>query len=118
MSGTEPKPEGPKRRGSADGDGRTAHKQALVFSLGHAELIVRRRYEAASVCNDVLIAVWFILGSIMFFSEAWTTRGTVCFLAGSVELLIRPLIRLSRQLHLKRFRARGSTVPRETAQDY
>ncbi|WP_019544155.1 YrhK family protein [Streptomyces sulphureus] len=116
MAGTEPKPEGPKQEGSADG--RAPHKQALVFSLGHAELIVRRRYEAASICNDVLIAVWFILGSIMFFSEAWTTTGTFCFLAGSVELLIRPLIRLSRQFHLKRFRPRGSTVPRETAEDY
>jgi len=45
--------------------------------------------------------VWFIIGSVLFFNESTTTAGTWLFLAGSVELLIRPIIRLSRNIHLE-----------------
>lgn len=89
--------------------------------MGREELVVRRRYEVASISNDVLIALWFIAGSIMFFSEEWTTAGTWCFLAGSVELLVRPAIRLSRHLHLQRVRSRGPeprSAATESSQDY
>lgn len=82
--------------------------------IGHDELVIRQRYEAASIVNGILIALWFIVGSIMFFSEEWTMVGTWCFLAGSIELLIRPLIRPSRQTHLRRIgqptRARPRTI--------
>nr|WP_187361657.1 YrhK family protein [Phytoactinopolyspora mesophila] len=87
----------------------------MSIRIGHDELVIRQRYEAASIVNDILIAVWFIVGSIMFFSEAWTTVGTWCFLAGSIELLIRPLIRLSRQIHLRRI---GAAHPPAAAHDF
>lgn len=74
----------------------------IVLRIGHDELVVRQRYEVVSIANDVMIALWFIAGSILFFSPAYTTLGTWFFLAGSIELLIRPLIRLSRQIHLGR----------------
>ncbi|AYY12977.1 hypothetical protein EF847_09940 [Actinobacteria bacterium YIM 96077] len=81
-----------------------AHDRDLILRLGREELVIRRRYETASIVNDILIALWFIVGSIMYFFAAWETAGTWCFLVGSIELLVRPLIRLSRHIHLKRFR--------------
>lgn len=87
----------------------------LTFRLGAEELVIRQRYEAVSILNDILIALWFIAGSIMFFFPAWETAGTWCFLAGSIELLIRPLIRLSRQVHLKRLSGRST---HEASQDF
>lgn len=91
----------------------------LVLRVGHDELVIRRRYETASIVNDILIALWFIAGSIMFFSESWTTTGTWCFLIGSVELLIRPFIRLGRQLHVQRVRPPGQgAVAGESSQDF
>lgn len=66
------------------------------------ELVVRGRYEIVSILNDVLVALWFIAGSILFFSPSTTTVGVWLFLAGSIELLIRPVIRLTRCIHLKR----------------
>ncbi|PSK98672.1 YrhK-like protein [Haloactinopolyspora alba] len=89
--------------------------RGLTIRIGHEELVIRQRYETASIVNDILIAVWFIVGSVMFFSEAWTTAGTWCFLIGSVELLIRPVIRLGRQVHLRRIQARN---PGEAAHDF
>lgn len=87
----------------------------LTIRVGREELIIRRRYEAASIVNDVMIAVWFIVGSAMYFSEELATVGTWCFLAGSIELLIRPLIRLSRLIHLQRL---GGRQPREASHDF
>lgn len=98
-------------------DSGSTHTGSLTLHIGQEELVVGRRYEAASILNDILIALWFIVGSVMFFSESWTTTGTWCFLLGSVELLIRPVIRLSRQVHLRRIRGPGPPV-HGSSQDY
>lgn len=91
--------------------------EGVTLRLGHEELVIRRRYETASIANDILIALWFTVGSVMFFSPDWTETGTWCFLAGSVELLIRPLVRLGRRVHLRRL-AGHRVMPHETAQDF
>ena len=90
----------------------TSHSapQPLVFTLGHDELVVRRRYEVISIVNDVLVAVWFLIGSVLFLWSSTTEAGTWLFIAGSVELMIRPLIRLSRRVHLQRM-PRGEGGP-------
>jgi hypothetical protein len=49
-----------------------------------------------------MVALWFVVGSILFFSDATTTVGTWFFLIGSVQLMIRPVIRLTRRIHLGR----------------
>ena len=38
----------------------------LTIRLGNEELIIRRRYEVASIVNDFLIAIWCLIGSILF----------------------------------------------------
>ncbi|MUK02762.1 hypothetical protein GM708_13010 [Vibrio cholerae] len=81
----------------------------LELEVGSKELVLHNRYEILSILNDVMIAVWFIIGSILFFSESTTTAGTWLFLAGSVELLIRPIIRLTRNIHIKNVTGTTST---------
>ena len=88
----------------------------LTIHIGRDELIIRKRYEVLSIVNDILVALWFIVGSILFFSDATTVAGTWCFLAGSVELLIRPVIRLTRRVHLARIA--GPSGSYETSQDF
>ncbi|HET8603796.1 MAG TPA: YrhK family protein [Marmoricola sp.] len=91
----------------------TSHK-AFTLEIGHEELVIRQRYETLSIANDVLIALWFLVGSILFFWEATTTAATWCFLLGSIEFLARPAIRLVRRVHLQRI---GSSAP-ESAGDF
>lgn len=86
----------------------------LILRLGHEELTIRQRYEVASIINDIFIAVWFIIGSILFFNEDTTTIGTWFFLLGSIQLLIRPVIRLTRRIHITRLGSRQS----EAAHDF
>ena len=75
---------------------------SVTIDLGHDELVIRQRYEALSIGNDVLIALWFLVGSILFFWEATTVAATWCFLLGSLEFLARPVIRLKRLTSIRR----------------
>jgi len=87
----------------------SGNQHDLTLRLGSDELRVRGLYETISIVNDVMVALWFVIGSILFFSESTTTVGTWFFLVGSVQLLIRPVIRLSRRVHLGRIAPDGST---------
>ncbi len=76
--------------------------------------VLRQRYEIASIVNDLLIAFWFLFGSILFFRESTAYAGTWMFVIGSAQLGIRPVIRLSRRVHLQR----RSEAPHESPDDY
>lgn len=82
--------------------GQTAHDRPLTFTIGREELVVRQRYEVLSIVNDILVALWFVIGSVLFFWESTTTTATWFFLVGSLQFLARPVIRLSRRVHLQR----------------
>lgn len=92
--------------------------EPLTLRIGHDELVVRRRYEVLSIVNDILVAVWFVVGSILFFSEATAVAGTWFFLVGSAELLVRPVIRLCRTVHLQRISTAPRAWPVEASQDF
>lgn len=89
--------------------------EQLTLTFGREELIIRQRWEVVSIINDILIAAWFIAGSILFFHDDTATVATWFFLIGSVELLIRPAIRLARRVHLTRL---GSATTDVGSQDY
>lgn len=74
----------------------------LDIYWGKHEIIIGQRYEFFYTLNDIFIALWFIIGSILFFTESTVTIGTWLFLIGSIQLLIRPIIRIVRNIHLKR----------------
>ncbi|RAJ69173.1 YrhK-like protein [Streptomyces sp. Amel2xB2] len=104
----------PSSSGRPRGDGAN---RTLTIHIGHEEVLIRQRYEVVSITNDILIAVWFLVGSVMFFYTDWEQTGTWCFVFGSVELLIRPLIRLSRHVHLLRMHG-GNYAIQEASQDF
>ena len=72
----------------------------LELYLGREHIIVQRRYEAAGALNDLLIAVWFLVGSFLFLSNALADRGTWLFIVGSAQLLIKPLLKLTSLIHV------------------
>ena len=74
----------------------------ITLTIGHDEIIIRRRYEVASIANDFLVALWFLIGSAFFLYPKLTDAGTWLFILGSFQLLIRPTIRLASHIHLQR----------------
>lgn len=91
------------------------HDHPLNIKIGREELVIRQRYEVVSICNDIVIAIWFIVGSMLFFSESTTFAATWLFLIGSVQMMIRPGIRLVRRVHLQNI---GTQTSHETAMDF
>lgn len=73
----------------------------ITLTLGHEQLVISRRYEVISILNDFTMGIWFLIGSIFFFYPNDVTTATWLFTIGSAQLLIRPIIRLSRHLHLR-----------------
>lgn len=80
----------------------TSTDPSLRVSVGDEQVVIDNRYETASIVNDVLIALFFTVGSVLFFFESTQIAGTWLFLLGSLEFLARPVIRLSRRTHLRR----------------
>lgn len=74
----------------------------LTFRLGHEELIIRRRYEVLSIINDFLIAIWFLVGSILFLFPEDEKAAIWLFIIGSFQFLVRPTIRLIGHIHIQR----------------
>ncbi|WP_372982998.1 YrhK family protein [Marinobacter sediminum] len=77
----------------------------LTLKLGHEELIIRRRYEVLSIINDFFIAIWFLVGSILFLFPEYEQAAIWLFIIGSFQFLIRPTIRLVSHIHVKRIPA-------------
>lgn len=63
---------------------------------------VYARFEIAHTLADFLAAVCFVIGSVMFFFEAWQTPGTWLFLIGSLLFALKPSLRLAREITLYR----------------
>ncbi|MAS45580.1 YrhK-like protein [Albimonas donghaensis] len=59
-------------------------------------------YELIYTGVDFGAAICFVIGSIMFFSEAWMVPGTWLFLIGSVLFAAKPSLRLAREIQLLR----------------
>ena len=74
----------------------------FTFTVGHEQLVIRQRYEVLSILNDFLMGIWFVIGTIGFMFPKWQELGVWLFLIGSVQMLIRPMIRLSHRIHLRR----------------
>lgn len=75
---------------------------AMVLGLGPERLVIDRRYEVLSILNDFLIGIWFLVGSWLFFYPALESTGIWLFVIGSLQFLVRPVIRLARHVHVQR----------------
>lgn len=67
---------------------------------GEAQRRVYAAFEIAYTIVDVLAAVLFIIGSVMFFYDSLMTAGTWMFLIGSVCFAMKPVLRLIREMRL------------------
>ncbi|GGH86805.1 hypothetical protein JOD43_003640 [Pullulanibacillus pueri] len=74
--------------------------RTLSFEWEHHKIIIHHRYQWLHIINDIVIGLWFLVGSFLFFFEAYQKAGTYLFVIGSAQMLIRPLIRIAHKLHV------------------
>lgn len=67
------------------------------------KVVIHERYEKLHIISELLLGVWFLTGSFMFFSAHWTYWGTWLFVIGSAQMMIGPLIRIAHKIHIKKF---------------
>lgn len=79
----------------------TDPRKPLTITIGPEQLVIRQRYETASIANDFLIAIWFLIGSIFFLFPSLERAAAWLFVIGSFQFIVRPTIRLIRHIHLQ-----------------
>lgn len=72
----------------------------LDVDIGNRHIVIQRRYEALGAINDLLIAIWFLIGSFFFLNDSLVQSGTWLFIVGSAQLIIKPLIKLTSLVHV------------------
>jgi len=75
----------------------------IDIGLGREQLVIQRKYDAAGALNDLMIALWFLIGSIFFLDDNLMRTGTWLFVIGSAQFLLKPLIKLIGLIHMRRF---------------
>ncbi|MCM3073621.1 YrhK family protein [Staphylococcus equorum] len=75
-------------------------RKELEFRFLGFDIKIDAFYKLLYQINDIMLALFFIIGSFLFFSESTTFYGTVLFVIGSFELLIRPIITITRDIHI------------------
>lgn len=74
----------------------------VQIDIGNEELVINNKYETLSIANDVLIGIFFFVGSILFYFKPLEFWAITLFVLGSIDFLLRPIIRMARKFHLKR----------------
>lgn len=82
--------------------------EVINVDFDQRKVVIQQRYEWLNIINDLLLGVWFLLGSIFFFFEHWTYWGTWLFVVGSIQMMIHPCIQMANKLHMRRYGGRGS----------
>ncbi|ODP96651.1 MULTISPECIES: YrhK family protein [Salinivibrio] len=82
----------------------------LDIDIGNKHLVIQRRYEALGAFNDLLIAIWFLIGSFFFLNDALIESGTWLFIVGSAQLLLKPSIKLMGLVHVSRVQQRAQNT--------
>uniref|UniRef100_A6VWH7 YrhK domain-containing protein n=1 Tax=Marinomonas sp. (strain MWYL1) TaxID=400668 RepID=A6VWH7_MARMS len=77
-----------------------ANGRELDIDIGNQHIVVQRRYEALGAFNDLMIAVWFLIGSFFFLNDSLVESGTWLFVVGSAQLIIKPIIKLISLVHV------------------
>lgn len=85
------------------------NRRELDIDIGSRHITIQRRYEALGAFNDLLIAVWFLIGSFFFLNNSLVESGTWLFIVGSAQLLIKPGIKLTSLVHLGRIACDSGT---------
>lgn len=78
------------------------YRNELDIDIGKRHIVIQRRYEALGALNDLLIAVWFLIGSFFFLTQSLVDSGTWLFIVGSAQLIIKPIIKLASLVHVGR----------------
>lgn len=80
----------------------------LDLHLRKVELKVTSIYKLLYQINDLVLGLVFLTGSFLFFRDDTMFAGTVLFVIGSIQMLIRPVISVVHDFHLSKVEKKGT----------
>ena len=69
-------------------------KSYFEFDIGSFGIFFNKRYQLFAIINDLMLGIWFTIGSVLFLFSQTQTIGTILFILGSAQLLGRPILKL------------------------
>ena len=75
---------------------------------------IHATFEIAYTIVDLGAALCFVVGSVMFLSDAWQRPGTWLFIVGSLLFAVKPTLRFARELRLAAMGDTGDLAERES----
>lgn len=69
-------------------------KNYFEFDIGRFGVFFNKRYHLLATINDLMLGIWFVIGSVLFLFHQTQMAGTILFILGSVQLLGRPILKL------------------------
>ncbi|WP_456274598.1 YrhK family protein [Bacillus sp. AK031] len=67
------------------------------------KMVIQNRYRILGHLNDSFLGILYLIGSILFLMDAERVIAVTFFLAGSILMILRAVIHIARDIHLKRF---------------
>lgn len=95
------------------------HLHRKKNSLVKKRIEIRNRYETAHMASEIVTAILYLVGSFFLFYPDLKVIGSIMFILGSIQMLVRSLIRMSYLIKLKKwdYRDRHSSVEGEAQTD-
>gem|GEM_PF-3543456 len=78
--------------------GQSADNARVHLRFGRRVIVLDHRYENQSSLNDIFIGIFFTVEGALFFFTELETGVITLFLLGSIDFLLRPVIRLARRI--------------------
>jgi hypothetical protein len=67
------------------------------------KMVIQNRYRILGYLNDSFLGILYLIGSILFLMDTERVIAITFFLAGSILMILRAVIHIARDIHLKRF---------------
>jgi hypothetical protein len=83
-------------------DHQNKETEDIDIHIGKYDVFFKKRYEILYNINDFLISIGFLIGSIFFFYDSLQHIGVWLFVVGSIQLSIRPIIRIIHKIHFRK----------------
>ncbi|MFD2759846.1 YrhK family protein [Lentibacillus juripiscarius] len=82
-------------------------KNYLDIQIGTYEVSFNKKYRFLTLLNDIVLGIFFLVGSAFFLWEPLKTAGIILFIIGSAQLLARPIIKIIHAFYFSRIRKSG-----------
>lgn len=78
----------------------TPEKEDVVVKAGHFRFYFQNYYTIISLFNDLMLGTLYVIGALVYLLKGPEIVGNICYLLGAIFLLLRPVIKIIRNIYV------------------